>query len=544
MRIRTIVLLGALVLGASACQEMDVTNPNNPGRDNVLKSGPDVQSLISTAFREWFERTEGTSPGISLSFMADEFTGGFFDFGGQELSREPREPLNQNSGTNPAPGTWTLYYRLIAGINTAFRAIEENDLKIIEGGADVTVRANAFGKFVQGLSHGQIALQFDQGYVSSEVTDFGTLSFEEARALLRPYAEVRDTALAQLKAALALAQANTFSLPGAGSEWVSGVDMTNQDLARLINTYIARLMVYTARNPTERAAVNWNEVITRIDAGITSDFAPVAIPGIMESIFKHRAGRQRTTTPGDFMRVDYMVVGPADQGQGWVNWVALPWSNRLPFRMTNLADRRIDGLPAAQRPATCSVQTTSCGLYMGYHVSNVWNADRGTGQRSYYIYHRMGTGTAWQLGPIVIINRAELDMLKAEGLIRLGRAAEAIPLINKTRVANGQLAPVDINGAPGTAPNCTPRKFNGSCGSLWDALRYEKRIETLGLEGGPAFYDARGWQGLVQNTLLHFPMPVTDLELLAMPIYTTGGGQAGSAPAPAVEKCPVALPRC
>ncbi len=538
------VLLGALVLAAPACQDMDVTNPNNPGRDNVLKSGPDVESLISTAFREWFNRTEGTSPAVSLSFMADEFTGGFFDFGGQELSREPREPLNPRSGTNPSPATWVDYYRIIAGINTAFRAIEENDLTILDGGVDVTMRAKTFGRFMQGLSHAHLALLFDQGYVSSEVVDFGTLTFEGAAELIRPYTEIRDTALAQLKAALALAQANTFTLPGSGTTWIPGITMTNQDLARLINTYIARLMVYAARSPQERTAVNWNEVIQRIDAGITSDFTPVAIPDVMESVFKHRAGRQRTTTPGDFMRVDYMTVGPADQGQGWVNWVSRDWSQRTPFRMTNVQDRRIDGLPAAERPGTCSIQTTSCGLYMGYHVANVWNADRGTGQRSYYIYHRYGTGTSHELGPIVIINMAELDLLKAEGLIRLGRAAEAIPLINKTRVANGGLPPVDINGAPGTAPDCTPRKRSGACGSLWDALRYEKRIETLGVEGGPAFFDARGWQGLVENTLLHFPMRFTDLELLQMPIYTTGGGQPGSAPAPDVEKCPVALPRC
>jgi hypothetical protein len=39
-------------------------------------------------------------------------------------------------------------------------------------------------------------------------------------------------------------------------------------------------------------------------------------------------------------------------------------------------------------------------------------------------------------------------------------------------------------------------------------------------------------------------MPVVDLELLQIPIYTFGGGQAGSAPEPEPEKCPVVLPRC
>jgi hypothetical protein len=86
--------------------------------------------------------------------------------------------------------------------------------------------------------------------------------------------------------------------------------------------------------------------------------------------------------------------------------------------------------------------------------------------------------------------------------------------------------------------------MDGSCGSLWDALRYEKRIETAGLEGGLHYYDARGWGALPVNTMIHLPMPVVDLELLQIPIYTFGGGQAGSAPEPEPEKCPVVLPRC
>ena len=44
-----------------------------------------------------------------------------------------------------------------------------------------------------------------------------------------------------------------------------------------------------------------------------------------------------------------------------------------------------------------------------------------------------------------------MDMLKAEALVRLNRATEAIPLINKTRIANGQLPAIDINGPPDVA---------------------------------------------------------------------------------------------
>jgi hypothetical protein len=137
-----------------------------------------------------------------------------------------------------------------------------------------------------------------------------------------------------------------------------------------------------------------------------------------------------------------------------------------------------------------------------------------------------------------------MDLLKAEALIRLGRAAEAIPLINKTRVANGQLPPVTIDGPPDEA-GCVPRKLNGQCGSLWDALRHEKKMEGFGVSGVIAYFDARGWQTLPENTIQELPVPGSELATLLMSNYTFGGpGGQSSAPAPDPERCPVAMSRC
>jgi hypothetical protein len=136
-------------------------------------------------------------------------------------------------------------------------------------------------------------------------------------------------------------------------------------------------------------------------------------------------------------------------------------------------------------------------------------------------------------------------LLKAEALMRLNRASEAIPLINKTRLANGKLPPVDINGPP-DASGCVPRKTTGACGSLWDALRYEKRIEGAGVDGLVAYFDARGWNTLAENSFIEFPIPGRELELERMAVYTYGGGGPGSAPTPTWDKCPaqITLPRC
>lgn len=148
---------------------------------------------------------------------------------------------------------------------------------------------------------------------------------------------------------------------------------------------------------------------------------------------------------------------------------------------------------------------------------------------------------SWRTGPLPIVTVAEMDLLRAEGLIRLGRAAEAADLINKTRVANGNLPPVTVDGVPGTAPACVPRKLNGECGSLWHALRYEKRIEGIGVDATASFADARGWGILVVNTPVHFPIPGNQLQLLQEPPYTTGGGHGGSAPPPDYDRCPAGI---
>jgi len=178
-------------------------------------------------------------------------------------------------------------------------------------------------------------------------------------------------------------------------------------------------------------------------------------------------------------------------------------------------------------------------------MSNVGVASRGSFRFSHYYYLRFGTGTSWQTGPLTAMTVTEMDLLKAEALMRLNRAPEAVTLINKTRIANGQLPPVTIAGPP-EEPGCVPRKRSGACGSLWDALRYEKGIEMLGVDGVIAFFDARGWQTLLDGSFTQLPVPGRELGTLQLPNYTFGGpGGESSAPAPDPERCPVTtLPRC
>jgi hypothetical protein len=515
-------LIPALALLVVACQDLDVTNPNEPDRFRATQQPEATESFVATSFRTWWLRAgHDDYPSWAFSTMANEITSGFADFGQLELSTEPRSAWNNspvNARSLVTEGPWYDMYGALSAVTDAVIAIDDG-LEI--GDATRTARARAFGKFMQGLSNGYLGLYFDSAFVVDEQVRVDTITTPQFLA----YPAVIDAAIEQLDEAISTAQGNSFTFPADG--WMFTA-MNAQQFIRLANSFAARLLVYSARTRAERAAVDWDEVIRRVDAGITTDFAPQAVPEVLWHDWQRLVARLRTQgRPSDFGRPSYWLVGPADSTQGFVNWVATPVSNRVGFQLRT-RDRRIQGPTGPDSP----------GKYVGFNQNNIFTASRGTYRFSWYYFHRYGTGTSWQDGLVPAMLVSEMNLLKAEGLLRKGNAAGAAALINLTRVANGALPPVDVDGPP-NEPGCVPRKLNGACGSLWDALRYEKRIEGVGVSGVIAFMDARGWQTLPENTIVQLPVPGSELAVLRRELYTYGGpGGQSSAPAPDPERCP------
>jgi hypothetical protein len=128
------------------------------------------------------------------------------------------------------------------------------------------------------------------------------------------------------------------------------------------------------------------------------------------------------------------------------------------------------------------------------------------------------------------MSKAENDMLRAEGLMRLNRAAEAVPLVNSWRTENGLPAfPANATRdtpapahAGGSATSCVPRVPNPAqvtganvaivCGSLWEAMKYEKRLETAFTGYAQWFIDARGWGDLPVSTPTMWPVPFQEMN--------------------------------
>jgi hypothetical protein len=76
---------------------------------------------------------------------------------------------------------------------------------------------------------------------------------------LTPYSGVIPIAVGILEDAIADMNASPdFTLP---LDWINQQTVTKAKLKEIANSFIARLLVYSARTPEERAAVNWQKVL-------------------------------------------------------------------------------------------------------------------------------------------------------------------------------------------------------------------------------------------------------------------------------------------
>lgn len=525
-KIGTLVTCG---MALSACQRLDVTNPNNPTIESVFTNGDNLEAAIGTSFEVFWgvaqgARTNSTYPVIGLAALGEELTSA--DLGVWVVSQEPRVPLdNYDAGgwTNRKP--WYDLYELI-GTNTDALVSLNAGLKV--GTVSATRpngahfdRAKIFSKMMQGLGHIYIGLLFDKGFVRDE-----SMPFDPERPVLeqfdfKNYKEVTAAGIGMLEQAIAWAKvAPLDSIP---VTWINPADATKPyttaDLIKIMNSYIARAMVYNARNAAERGAVDWNKVITYLDQGITTPFAQQATTTRANTASTYVQRTQLQTNA----RVDNWIVGPADTSGAFQAWLAKPLEQRTEFQVIT-PDRRIHG-----------TTPTSNGRYIGYLASQTMTSTRGTYMWSRYRGIRYGT-TYFDRGLIQTMTPQEMTFIRAEANYRLGNKAAVVTFLNTTRTANN-LKAVTEAGAP-AGRDCVPKREDGSCGDLFDALMYEKRIELFGLEAIIPFADWRGWGRLMRGSLYQFPVHGRELQTLGLPVYSFGGNLPGSAPDPTGPQVP------
>lgn len=546
------VVLGAAVFALSACEDnLTVQNPNAGDTKRVLGTPLDAENLLGSYYKRWSSGVFGST--TNLEGMADIY--GMMSFSSLANScMNSHYPFlgttNFNSPGNTCQGEQFRLYSIQGEVNR----VASSFLKAMDGGLTLGSpardnRDRAFAELLRGLSLGYAALMHD----SAGIVAAGTGAQDAGD--LHGYKEVRDSALVAFQRAIDAANGSTagaggFPLP---ATWIpSPTSFTQAEFIKFVRSYRARIAANMARTPAERALVggivDWPTVIADAAAGFSVN---------------HEVTTSTTVGPGNSWRSQYetfrswhqmppMIIGMADVSGSYATYIATPITDRgqgnNAFFMVTPDLRFPQGATRAAQQAdfpitSCQSASQVCKRYFANRIGNDEFSGPGWGWSNYdmvrfHSWATSGAGTS-RNGPLLFFAKAELELLRAEGLYRQGNFAAAGAIVNVTRVLNG-LPAITVFDATTAVPggaNCVPKvpvaPFNVvACGNLWEALKYEKRIETAMTSYTPWYLDGRGWGDLSVNTPLYWATPFQELQARSRPtsaIYGAGIG-AGNAP--------------
>ncbi|HLU25415.1 MAG TPA: hypothetical protein VKZ58_06875 [Longimicrobiales bacterium] len=545
MRTKSIyAVLGlAALVGLGACSDrLEVTNLNSADRDRALATPADVESVIRGSWNALHAGIHHTNDALypQMLTMGMENLAELANFGMGPRGGIPRTFIDNNRGNQVQAGN----YRDFAHLHRASRlaavgltAFQREGFSI--GSPDADARAKAFAKFTMGVAHGYLAAAYDSAAIISEEDD------PEAINPLAGYKEVHEAALRYLQEAIDIATAGpNFNIP---ANWFATAGAVSRDeFIRIVRSYRARIRAMVARTPAERAALPWNEIMADAENGITSDLMVQMLPPgqggswDMAWFAQHFAG-------SNWHLMWSFMVGMADTSGAYDAWLRAPRGQKTRFLVVT-PDRRFPrGETRAEQQANSPV-IPPAGQYFR-NIPDGEDVDNEPLGRSMYQHARFRAfRDANRIGPFPYFQVAELNLLRAEGHIRMGQVAQAAALIDVTRVGKGGLPPLTgaVTSVDDPVPGgnaCVPRVPtsertadyawpNGSkCGNIMEALKWEKRMELAFTTWGAWYFDSRGWGDLPENTPIHWMVPWQEADTRRMPIYHGGDPARGDAAA-------------
>lgn len=478
----------AALLFAGACNNLDVTNPNNPDVARALASPEDVKTLAVSTIHSWYMTTVSAGPDDNgdlyehfFSVTSDVNSANFGNFGMRFNNLEPRIPYANSSAGNDrfvASTPWDYNYGTIGAANDVLRAIKNG---VVITNADETEKYKQLAQFSQAASYTNLSLTFDKAFVVTENSD------PTKPPSLVPYAEVRDSAVRMWESLTAASATKSYVYAVTDLPSPSGA-LTSAKITRIANTLEALLLAYTPRNPSQAAAVNWAKVATLADKGIGTGSAGTAFDVVVS---------------GDAQQWWSYIAGYGDE-QSWIRV-----DHRVINRMNPSVPAKFDGTIPPQGTSPDARYTTD----FGYRPPPIGDPGRGIYMQSVFYHkryesHAVSSPTAFTT-PVPYLLAAESDLVRAEALIRTGDPVTAASLINKSRNGRGGL-PL-ATGAEGTP-------------ALMSMISYERDIELMNTSGTTLFWRrAITDQPIQVGTPCQLPIPAKELETLALPIYTFGG---------------------
>lgn len=558
-----VVLAAALLLGG--CEDaLVVENPNSGDTDRVLATPADAENLLGSYFKRWHSGMNGSIGDLggmaanmslmSYSSLANNCMNNHTPFTGA---------TNFNSPGNTCQSEQYRAFSFNAEVNKVaaifLKKFELEGFTLGTPGRDL--RAQAFANFLVGMSVGHAALVYDSLAMANAAT-----GAQEATPFIH-YTAARDSMVVYFQKAID--QANDpvasgpegFPLP---TNWIpSPTSWTAANFVRLVRSYRARLLAYMARTPAERALADWTMIEADATAGFTADWQ---ITTSTTEGPTHAGWRNQFNTFGLWHQMPPWYIGMADTSGAYAAWIAAPLGDRGAGNTGLLVvtpDTRFP--PGTTRGAQQAVSTTDlcnsntepeCPYYFRNRPGgNDQFAGAGYGWSNYdHVRHfhwasagTSGANSTARNGPTTDFPIEELNLLRAEARYRAADYGGAATLVNLSRTAAGLPNAPSDNTSPVPGLNaCVPKVpvapgYNTiACGTLWDALVYEKIMETMYMSYLSVFLDARGWGLLPAGTPLYWATPFQEIQARSLPssqIYGVGegpGNAPGSAAGPSI----------
>ncbi len=540
------VPLAALTL--AGCEDALVAeNQNNPDVDRVFELPATIEQTLGSGYQQCRNSVIGGAPNVSgniypqMATMSQESYSQLNNFSMGPTGGLPRGPIQNTRGSSFGIfgefSSLSRQARTLANAVTALDNLKKNNGSI--GTAAQDLRARAFGFFTVACNLGWLAAIYDSaGIVRPGMPSDEIPSLSGYKDVMAAAIQLLDTAVA-IGSNTASGGQGGFPTPAA---WLSGTTLTRENFVRFVRSYRARFRAAVARTPAERAAVDWNAVIADAENGLTADIV-VNVGGNTG----WNIGFQGATMHIDaaWHQISPMYYGMADVSGGYDAYLATPLAQRTYFLIITPDQRFPQGATRAAQQAA----SPEPGNYLGRpYLKNRstqdtpgdgWGTSFYNHHRYKYIRNNSNTGAY----PEFLTN--ELDLLAAEGYIRNNQFAQAAAKIDKSRVARGGLPALSgvITSAtqlvpPSTAGgrDCVPRvpmgpNFTSSeCGTIFEAMKWEKRMELAYNFMGSWYFDSRGWGDLIFNTAIQYPVPFQEMDARQAPFYNLGGGGSSSAP--------------
>ncbi len=537
------VAAGVFALAFFACKDtLVVPDQTDPDRDRALSKPADVEAFIGSTYAQVEDGTLGGSNDdlqTQLLVMGMENTSALANFAMGPRGAIPRTPIENTRNSTGSAGNYRDFVVLHRAARMAVMGIGAIQRLVTLGTPAQDARARSFARFVQGVAFGNLALTYDSASIVSETDPYPFV------VPFSSYTAVMAAALVELDSAMIIARANPASFP-LPNTWINGNGLDTTGFFRLIRSYKARFRASVGRTPAERAAADWASIIADANNGITADFNLATNPTAgWDVVWPAQAF---ATGTANWHQMSQFWMGMADSSGGYDAWLATRPDLRAPFLVVTRDLRFPQGATRAAQ-----IGDTLRAGFKTFAGFPFWrNRPAGEDQPGqplqismYDFYRTRAFQTAGRIGTYPIMTRAELRLLTAEGYIRTGSVAAATVRIDSSRVTRGGLPSVaaladTLTPIPGGV-SCVPRVPDASatagpfkaskCGNLWDALKWEYRMETAYTGYGMWYFAARGWGDLPEATALYWPVPYQEMDARRKTFYSSGGvGGTGSAP--------------